>query len=228
MRYAMVSPQTPTVGCGVFAVRAKISPPVVTMRRCGVCSDVACRVGYKNRGFLWVARNALGGGGNGDIWIAMRHAMVSSQTLTVGCGVFAVRAKISPLVVTMRRCGVCSDAACRVGYKNRGFLWVARNALGGGGNGDIWIAMRHAMVSSQTLTVGCGVFAVRAKISPPVVTMRRCGVCSDVACRVAILSILPVAAFIFSISPFLSKCLPLQEIRQCCVNSHRKAKWPQE
>ena len=57
--------------------------------------------------------------------------------------------------------------------------------------------MRHAMVSSQTLTVGCGVFAVRAKISPPVVTMRRGGVCSDVACRVAILSILPVAAFIF-------------------------------
>ena len=36
--------RSPTVGCGVFAVRAKISPPVATMRRSGFSSDVACRV----------------------------------------------------------------------------------------------------------------------------------------------------------------------------------------
>ncbi len=33
-----------TVGCGVFAVRAKISPPVVTMRRRVLCDDAARRV----------------------------------------------------------------------------------------------------------------------------------------------------------------------------------------
>ena len=36
--------RSPTVGCGVFAVRAKISPPVATMRHRGFSSDVACRV----------------------------------------------------------------------------------------------------------------------------------------------------------------------------------------
>jgi len=58
----MISPQRLTVGCGVFAVRAKISPPVVTMR-CGVfCSDVACcvaviimpRCGYMRAASLYV------------------------------------------------------------------------------------------------------------------------------------------------------------------------------
>ena len=42
---------------------------------------------------------------------------------------------------------------------------------------------------SRSPTVGCGVFAVRAKISPPVATMRRSGFSSDMACRVAILSV---------------------------------------
>ena len=40
--------RSPTVGCGVFAVRAKISPPVATMRRSGFSSDMACRVAVKN------------------------------------------------------------------------------------------------------------------------------------------------------------------------------------
>ena len=41
---AMAPRRSPTVGCGVFAVRAKISPPVATMRRSGFSSDMACRV----------------------------------------------------------------------------------------------------------------------------------------------------------------------------------------
>ncbi len=35
--------RSPTVGCGVFAVRAKISPPVATMRRRALCSVAARR-----------------------------------------------------------------------------------------------------------------------------------------------------------------------------------------
>ena len=54
----MISPQRLTVGCGVFAVRAKISPPVVTMRRGVFCSDVACRVAViimPHRGYMRAA-----------------------------------------------------------------------------------------------------------------------------------------------------------------------------
>ena len=40
--------RSPTVGCGVFAVRAKIPPPVATMRRRALCSGAACRVAVKN------------------------------------------------------------------------------------------------------------------------------------------------------------------------------------
>ena len=44
---AMAPRRSPTVGCGVFAVRAKISPPVATMRRRVLCSVAARRVVYE-------------------------------------------------------------------------------------------------------------------------------------------------------------------------------------
>ena len=62
--------RSPTVGCGVFVVRAKISSPVATMRRSGFSSDMACRVAVKNlphrdtkraASFTWFLQRSLYG-----------------------------------------------------------------------------------------------------------------------------------------------------------------------